>query len=102
MIPRKGDIFLKRSICTHRISLPCLLFLAVAAMAQTDTGSIGGFVTDPTGKVIPGARVKITNEGTNAAVNLSTDGAGYYNAPALPPGMYAMSAEAPGFKRFES
>ena len=79
-----------------------LLFSVAVATAQTDTGSIGGFVKDPTGGVVPKAKVTITNEGTGAAQALSSDGSGYYIAPNLPPGVYTMRAEAPGFKRFES
>jgi hypothetical protein len=79
-----------------------LLLSVVLAMAQTDTGSIGGFLKDPTGGVIPKAKVTLKNEGTGAVYTLATDGAGYYVAPNLPPGMYTLSAEATGFKRFES
>ena len=79
-----------------------LLFSVAVATAQTDTGSIGGFVKDPSGGVVPKAKVTITNEGTSAAQTLTSDGSGYYIAPNLPPGIYTMSAEAPGFKRFES
>jgi len=78
-----------------------LLFVAVA-FAQTDTGSIGGFVKDPSGGVIPKAKVNLRNEGTGQEHSLTTDRAGYYIAPNLPPGIYTMTAEAPGFKRFES
>jgi len=76
--------------------------LGAALMAQTETGSIGGFVKDPSGGVVPKANVKITNEGTGATETLTSDGAGYYTAPNLPPGIYTISADAPGFKRFES
>ncbi len=79
-----------------------LLFWVATALAQTDTGSIGGFVKDPTGGVIPKAKVTLKDEGTGAIHTLVSDSAGYYVAPNLPPGMYAMTAEAPGFKRFES
>jgi hypothetical protein len=76
--------------------------MILVVRAQTDTGSIGGFVKDPTGRVIPKASVTILDEGTGATQTLSTDSAGYYNAPSLPPGNYTVRAEAPGFKRFES
>jgi hypothetical protein len=80
-----------------------IVFLfAVLATAQTETGSIGGFVKDPSGGVIPKAKVTLKNEGTAAVYTLPTDSAGYYVAPNLPPGMYTMTAEAPGFKRFAS
>ncbi len=79
-----------------------LLFSIAVATAQTETGSIGGFVKDPSGGVVPKAKVTLTNEGTGAVQTLTTDNAGYYVAPDLPPGVYTMSAEAPGFKRLES
>src|SRR5215469_14009009 len=79
-----------------------LLFWVATAFAQTETGSIGGFVKDPTGGLIPKAKVTLKDEGTGAVHALATDNAGYYVAPNLPPGMYTMTAEAAGFKRFES
>ena len=87
--------------CTTR-ALLVFAMLGAALMAQTETGSIGGFVKDPSGGVVPKANVKITNEGTGATETLTSDGAGYYTAPNLPPGIYTISADAPGFKRFES
>ncbi|HUB82360.1 MAG TPA: carboxypeptidase regulatory-like domain-containing protein [Bryobacteraceae bacterium] len=71
-------------------------------MAQTDTGSIGGYVKDPSGRSVPKATVTIRNEGTNEVHTLTTNDSGYYIQTQLPPGMYTVSAEAPGFKRFES
>ncbi len=79
-----------------------LALLASFAFAQTDTGSIGGFVKDPAGGVVPKAKVTVVNEGTGATENLTSDASGYYIAPNLPPGIYTMTAEATGFKRFES
>lgn len=84
---------------TLLIGLVCCAALCVA---QTETGSVGGFVKDPSGGVVPKAKVTLKNEGTNETRNLTTDGDGYYIAPSLPPGFYTMEAEAPGFKRFES
>jgi hypothetical protein len=92
----------ERYLRRYQTVLLGLLFSVSVAVAQTDTGSIGGFVKDPTGGVIPKAKVTLTNEGTGAVQSLTTDGAGYYVAPNLPPGNYTMSAEAAGFKRFES
>jgi len=82
--------------------LVSLLLCVAVAFAQTDTGSISGFVKDPSGGVVPKAKVTLTNEGTAEVHNLITNDAGYYVAPNLPPGIYTMTAEAAGFKRFES
>jgi hypothetical protein len=83
-------------------SVTVLLLIASVSHSQTDTGSIGGYVKDPTGRVIPKASVTVKNEGTNVVQTLTTNDAGYYVAPNLQPGNYTVIAEAPGFKRFES
>lgn len=76
------------------------LFCAVAgsAYAQSTTqGAIAGTVTDQTGAAIPGAKVLIHNNATNAENALTTDGAGFYKAPQLAPGTYTVTIMAPGF-----
>ena len=83
-------------------SITLLFLFASVSYCQTDTGSIEGYVKDPTGRSIPKATVTIKNEGTNVVHTLVTNDSGYYVAPNLPPGNYTVTAEAPGFKRFES
>jgi hypothetical protein len=67
--------------------------------AQSPTGTIAGVVTDPTGAAISGARVVITNKGTQASRELVTEVEGDYSALALPAGVYELIAEARGFER---
>jgi len=45
----------------------------VAAMAQVDTGTIAGIVTDSSGAIVPGAQVTVTRQETNVHVTLSTN-----------------------------
>ncbi len=85
-----------------------LLTLALAvggfarvAWGQTVTGTIVGAVTDPTGAVIPGVRVVVTNEATKAAHEVTTNEAGQYVVTFLPPGKYTVTAEQKGFKKKE-
>ena len=82
--------------------LAAYLLLSIAAMAQSDVGSIVGFVRDPSGAVIPNAKVVIRNEGTGEEHTVASDAEGHYTVPNLLPGYYTASAEASGFKRFES
>src|SRR5216684_3936467 len=70
-----------------------------AVRAQAPTGAIAGVVTDPTGAVIPSARVVITNNETGLKRALATGAGGDYSAPALLAGVYEVTAEAPGFQR---
>jgi hypothetical protein len=74
--------------------------LALPALAQFDRGQVSGFVRDEQGGVIPGAAVKITNQQTRLEHAYTTDSSGYYVAPLLPPGIYDVSVELSGFKKF--
>jgi Carboxypeptidase regulatory-like domain len=74
------------------------LFAAIA-IAQTDTGSIAGVITEKSDALITGARVEINNESTNISITVVTNERGYYFAPDLRPGIYSVSVEHPGFKQ---
>jgi hypothetical protein len=71
------------------------------AQSTTATGSIQGTLTDPSGAVVAGAKITITNKDTGQALHVTTSSAGTYNSGALVPGDYAVRAEAAGFKTVE-
>src|SRR6202451_3476928 len=75
-----------------------LLLNAALLQAQVDTGSITGTVTDPSGAVVSGAKVTITNEGTGASLSTSAGADGIYNFSPVRIGSYKLEASAPGFK----
>ena len=83
--------------------LHCLtLILALAspfAAAQTITGAFTGTLADPSGAVIPNAKVTATNTGTNVAYTAQSNAAGVYNLLFLPIGAYNLAAEVKGFKK---
>ena len=76
-----------------------LLLTTVALFAQTNRGSIAGTVMDQTKAVISGAKVTITNLGTNEVRKLTTSEAGTYSAVDLEPVNYSVEVEAAGFKK---
>jgi hypothetical protein len=78
--------------------LALALMLAAIALAQTSTSSISGTVTDPSGGVVPGANVTLTNEGTGIANVQKTTAAGVYSFPSLPVGTYSVQVEMKGFR----
>ncbi|HEX5285076.1 MAG TPA: TonB-dependent receptor [Bryocella sp.] len=91
---------MKRNLMLGRLGLLCSAFLLSASvgMAQSTTqGAIAGTVFDATGAAIPGAKVLIHNNATNAEDVLTTDASGFYKAPLLPPGTYTVTITAPGF-----
>jgi len=77
--------------------------LARPFFAQTTvgTGSIVGTVSDPSGAVISGASVTITNIPTRQVINLSTNSSGSFNSGALVPGDYKARVSAKGFSSAE-
>lgn len=85
-----------------RLVLVCLslLLVASAALAQSDRGTITGRVSDATDAVIPGASVVATNSQTGVRFETVTTESGNYALPQLPAGVYEVSGELPGFKRF--
>src|SRR5436190_2449696 len=70
---------------------------ACCAYAQT-FGEVTGRVTDPSGAVIPGASVILTNVNTSGVRNVATTETGTYTLPSIPPGLYRLRTELPGFK----
>src|ERR1700722_11290003 len=79
-----------------------LLSLAAILQAQTDNGTIVGYVKDPSGAVIPKAKVVLTNEATGVESRATTNDSGYYVVNSVPSGLYSLTAEAAGFKKFGS
>jgi hypothetical protein len=67
------------------------------AYAQVAGATLSGTVRDPSGAVIPRAQISINNVATGVARTLTTDVAGFYSAPNLIPGTYAVTVSAPGF-----
>jgi hypothetical protein len=70
---------------------------SAAFALQTETGKIVGTVTDPSGAVIANAKVQIERVDTDAQRKTETDGAGNFVVANLPPGIYEVRVEAPGF-----
>jgi len=82
------------------LALLILMFGSVAVSAQEFRATISGRVTDPSGAVIPGAKITITNTNTRVSVNSKTTGSGEYSVPFLLPGKYEVSVAAEGFSGF--
>src|SRR5579883_1936062 len=74
-----------------------LLALCPAVLAQTVASQISGTVHDPSGAVLPGVDVKVTNTDTTATRTTVTNEAGAYVFPNLPIGPYRLEASLPGF-----
>src|SRR5258705_5857004 len=75
-----------------------VLAFAIAANAQTYTGSIRGRVSDPTGLPVAGAAVSVTETETNSVRKTVTNEVADYVVSFLQPGEYRVRVSAAGFK----
>lgn len=83
-----------------RATLCCLVTLALTVSASAQfKASIQGTVADPSGAVVSGATVTVTNQETNRTQQVTTSDEGFYRVSGLAPGRYTVSAEAAGFKK---
>ena len=86
-----------RRIVGWGVVLLLLLSVPVSVLSQVST-IVRGTVTDSTGGVIPGASVTVVHETTDEATTRLTDEIGNYEFTGLPPGIYTLTADMPGFE----
>ena len=73
-----------------------------ASAQSTTTGTLRGHITDPTGALIPGAKVTIATSAGTAVTSATADASGAYSVSGLAPGGYIVNATCDGFAPFTS
>ncbi len=86
---------------TFSVLLTLSLLFSVPLLAQTFRGAINGVVTDPSGAVVPGAKVTATDVATSAVRDTVSSGAGEFEFSDLPLSSYNIKVEASGFQATE-
>src|SRR5437870_12629121 len=89
LVPRRRLTFVLR--------IGILLASVWGTLHAQGLSGITGTITDPSGAVVPGAKVTVTNTGTNISNTAITTSAGTYTITDLIPGTYKVRVEAPGF-----
>src|SRR5262245_33288404 len=82
-------------------ALALVLLTATSVLGQSTSGSITGTVKDNAGAPVADANVLVTNPATNLTRKVTTNSAGVFTAPQLPPGNYTIAVEKTGFKKLE-
>ncbi|HUJ29713.1 MAG TPA: TonB-dependent receptor [Candidatus Acidoferrum sp.] len=72
----------------------------VASAQNANSGELKGSVSDPSGALMPGVAVKITNDLTGVVTPTTTNQAGLYDVPFLAPGNYTITFSKQGFRDF--
>ena len=74
------------------------LCMVLPSHGQSTLGSINGVVTDPSGAVLPGAQVTLTNTETGYTQQAVTNASGEYNFRDLPVATYSVLVKVAGFE----
>ncbi|MCI0623696.1 MAG: TonB-dependent receptor, partial [Acidobacteria bacterium] len=95
---KKNKHFQALGVRSCFMALALLALLPASILSQVITGTLVGTVRDSSGAVVAGAKVKVTNQNTGISYEQTSNEAGNYVFPYLPPGMYRVSAESAGFR----
>src|SRR5438128_3313216 len=91
-----------KNACRKAVMMLLVSLAASGALfAQSDLGTISGYVKDPSGAMVPNAKVSIKNK-TGVERQAATNESGYYAITNIPPGFYTMRVEAAGFQKYQS
>jgi hypothetical protein len=83
------------------LSFLLLITLVPATVwAQVYSGSLTGVIKDPSGAVVPGAEVKLTDVNKGYSLNVKSDESGRYLLRSIAPGTYRLSVVASGFRAY--
>jgi hypothetical protein len=81
------------------IAFVLLCFYCLPLAAQVESGKVVGAVRDSTGAALAGAKITVTNVGTNVSHVVIANNTGEYAVSELLPGTYVVLAENQGFKK---
>src|SRR5262249_17007193 len=94
MLPLKRTAFIRLPQAGARVAV--VAFAAMARAQDPVTATLRGLVTDPTGAVVSGARVRAVRRATGVVREVVSDAHGGYVITNLAPGDYAVTVEADG------
>jgi hypothetical protein len=94
---------LSKRVVLLLVALSCLFALTPSALYSQSSGSgtISGLLTDPTGSIVVGATVTLTDKATNTPRTTNSNDAGRYIFANILPGMYDLKFSMKGFRQIE-
>ncbi len=97
-MPTSKAFRMSRWLISFSLALSLCVICSTMMFAQGTGGRILGRVADPSGAVLAGVKVTLTNEATGVSNETTTNSAGDYGFPQVPVGTYTLSFDLTGFK----
>ena len=94
-----GERYVKR--ISKLVALLVMLTASAMCFGQETTGGVQGTVKDPSGALVPKAKITLSGTSLVGTKELTTDSSGYYHFANLPPGTYTITVTAPGFSTYK-
>jgi hypothetical protein len=103
--PENKRVFLEETMIRRNwLVLVCALYLALSGFASaqnSNSGDIRGTVTDPSGALVPGVDVTVTNSDTGVVNHYVTNSDGLYDTNSILPGNYTLEFSKQGFQKLK-
>src|SRR5215510_2149764 len=78
-----------------------IFYSVITAFAQQSaTATLSGRITDPAGAIIAGVKITVTQIATGSKREATTNSEGFYALTNLNPGVYELTFEMTGFKKY--
>ncbi|MFB3924256.1 MAG: carboxypeptidase regulatory-like domain-containing protein [Terriglobia bacterium] len=91
---------LRKQMKQTMFSVLISVLISALSWGQSFNASVSGTVTDPSGAVVPGARLELTSVATGAVAKAVSDATGLFRLANLQPGPYELKVSAEGFRDF--
>src|SRR5450631_1900562 len=82
--------------------IAALVLTGQTVMAQSSAASIDGTVLDTSGALVPGAAIELRNQASGDQRTATSNGEGFFNFAAVPPGSYTVRVSMQGFSTWEA
>ncbi len=92
-------MFVSTQVLAWMLLLWVLVSVAVVPVQAQVTGSVSGYIKDPSGAAVPGANLTAKSVEQQLTRSTQSNAEGFFNLLAMPPGTYEISAEASGFQK---
>src|ERR1700760_364725 len=83
---------------SHYLKIVLFVFACLTAFGQVDKASVTGTLTDPSGAVVPGAKINVAYPATGLSRSATTNSSGVFLIVGLPVGHSVIDATKDGFR----